>query len=87
MDKFVWGMVILRMTSGSLELIAAYLMYKFGEVEKALLVNSGLAFVGPFILLTTTMIGLSGMADKLSVSKMLWITAGVCCLFIGILKK
>lgn len=87
MDQFVLGMVIIRLASGSLEVFAAYLMYRFGEVEKALLVNSGLALVGPLILITTTAIGLAGIADKLSMSKMLWITAGVCCLFVGILKK
>lgn len=86
-DKYVLGMVVLRMISGSMELFAAYLMFRFNQVEKALLVNSGLALIGPLVLITTTTIGLVGIADKLSASKLLWITAGVCCLFVGILKK
>lgn len=87
MDKFVLGMASLRMLSGSIELVAAILMLRFMQVEKALLINSGLALVGPMVLLTTTTIGLVGMADKLSASKMLWILAGVSCIFFGILKK
>jgi hypothetical protein len=87
MDKFVVGMASLRLMSGTIEIIAAVLMLRFMQVEKALLINSGLALVGPMVLLTTTTIGLVGMADKLSAGKMLWILAGVSCIFFGILKK
>ncbi|WP_438448799.1 YqhV family protein [Gorillibacterium sp. sgz5001074] len=86
-DKFVMGMASLRLLSGSIEIVAAVLMLRYMQVEKALLINSGLALVGPMILLLTTTIGLVGMADKLSASKMLWILAGVSCIFFGILKK
>ncbi|GMK37975.1 hypothetical protein PCCS19_10290 [Paenibacillus sp. CCS19] len=87
MDKIVLSMATLRIISGSLELCAALLMLRFNEVNKALLINSSLAFVGPLILISTTAIGLVGLADKISYSKMLWISAGICCLMIGILKK
>lgn len=86
-DKFVLSMATLRVLSGTTEIIAAVLMLRFMQVEKALLINTGLAFVGPLILLTTTTIGLVGMADKLSFSKMLIILAGVSLIFFGILKK
>lgn len=86
-DKFVLSMATLRVLSGSIEIIAAVLMLRFMQVEKALLINSGLAFVGPLILLSTTAIGLVGMADKLSAGKLLWILLGVSCIFFGILKK
>lgn len=87
MNKIVMTMASLRVLSGSLELIAAILMLRLATVEKALLVNAGLALVGPLVLLTTTTVGLVGIAEKLSLGKMLWIIAGVSCLFIGILKK
>ncbi len=87
MDKFVLSMAILRIFSGSAELIAALLMLRFNQVEKALAVNSTLAFVGPMILVVTTTIGLVGMADKLSFGKLAWVLMGVTCLLIGILKK
>jgi hypothetical protein len=86
-NKIVMSMATLRLMSGSLEIIAALLMIRFNQIEKALLVNSGLALVGPLVLLATTTIGLVGIAEKLSFSKMLWVLAGVSCIFIGILKK
>lgn len=87
LDKFVTSMASLRVMSGTIEILAAVLMLKLGRVDKALAVNSALAFVGPSILIITTAIGLSGMADRLSWSKILWIGIGVGCLLIGILKK
>ncbi len=86
-NKVVLSMATLRMLSGSLEVIAALLMLRLNQVEKALLVNSGLALVGPLVLLTTTTIGLVGIAEKLSLGKMIWVLAGVGFIFIGILKK
>lgn len=87
LNKIVLSMALIRIFSGSIEIIAALLMLKLNQIEKALIVNSSLALVGPFVLLTTTTIGLLGMADKLSYGKMLWVIAGVSCIFIGILKK
>lgn len=86
-NKIVLSMAMLRLLSGSIEIMAALLMLRFNQIEKALLVNSGLALVGPLVLLTTTTIGLVGLADKLSIGKFVWVLAGVACLFIGILKK
>ncbi|AWB45106.1 DUF2619 domain-containing protein [Paenibacillus sp. CAA11] len=80
-------MASLRLLSGTLEILAALWMLKLGRVDQALAVNSGLALVGPTILILTTSIGLIGMADKLSWGKMIFITIGVACLLIGILKK
>ncbi|MDU0199835.1 MULTISPECIES: YqhV family protein [Paenibacillus] len=87
MNKIVLTMASLRLMSGSIEIIAAIVMLRLATVEKALLVNSTLALVGPLVLLATTTIGLVGIAEKLSYGKMLWVIAGVSCLFIGILKK
>ena len=87
MNLFVLGMVVLRLISGSIEILAAFIMFKLNQVEKALLVNSTLALVGPMILILTTTIGLVGIAEKLSWNRFLWILMGVSCLFIGILKK
>jgi len=86
-DKSVFSMALLRIVSGSLELTAALVMLKLNEVQKALAVNSMLALVGPLVLLTTTTIGLVGLADKLSPMRFIWVAVGVSCLLIGILKK
>jgi hypothetical protein len=87
MDKSVFGMALLRLLSGSIELTAALVMLKFNDIQKALAVNSMLALVGPFVLVATTTIGLVGIADKLSPTRFVWVAAGVACLLIGILKK
>jgi hypothetical protein len=87
LSKIVLSMATLRMISGSLEIIAALLMIRFNQIEKALLVNSGLALIGPLVLLSTTTIGLVGIAEKLSYGKMLWVLVGVSCIFTGIIKK
>lgn len=87
MDKYVSWMAILRLLSGSVEITAALIMLKLNQVDKALAVNSGLALVGPTILILTTAVGLTGMAQELSWGKLGWISCGVAFLLIGILKK
>ena len=87
LDKYVTGMASLRIFSGSLEILAAIIMLRLNQVDKALVVNSALAFVGPMVLLVTTTIGLVGMADKLSWGKIGWIMCGIGFLLYGILKK
>jgi Protein of unknown function (DUF2619) len=87
MDKAAFSMAILRLLSGSLELTAAIVMIRLNNVEKALVVNSMLALIGPLILISTTAIGLVGLSDKLSPAKFVWVMAGVGCLLIGILRK
>ena len=87
LNKIVLSMALLRMLSGSIEICAALMMLRFNQIEKALVINSSLALVGPLILILTTTIGLVGMSDKLSPSKFVWVAAGVICLMVGILKK
>lgn len=87
LDKFVVSMASLRFVSGGLEIMAAIIMLRLNQVDKALAVNSALAFMGPLILIVTTTIGLVGMADKLSWGKIAWIVCGVSCLLYGILKR
>ncbi|MEK3881560.1 YqhV family protein [Paenibacillus sp. PL2-23] len=87
LNKIVLSMAMLRLLSGSIEICAALIMLRFNQIDKALLVNSSLALVGPLVLLATTTIGLVGLSDKLSASKFIWVAVGVTCLMIGILKK
>ncbi|MEH7378650.1 MULTISPECIES: YqhV family protein [Bacillaceae] len=80
----VLGMALIRVLSGSIEILAAILMIKFNSVEKALLVNSSLALVGPIILILTTTIGVLGLTGNISFTKIVWIFIGVGCIFIGV---
>ncbi|WP_010274071.1 YqhV family protein [Paenibacillus senegalensis] len=86
-SKIILSMAALRVISGTLEILAAIWILRLNQVDKALMVNTGLAVVGPLVLLTTTTIGLVGIADKISLGKFAWIIVGVSCIFIGILKK
>lgn len=86
LEKAVLGMALLRILSGCLELLAAGLMIKFNQVEKAIIINSLLAVVGPLILISTTTIGLIGIADRVSLSKLVLILLGVALILIGIRK-
>ncbi|MBJ6364249.1 YqhV family protein [Paenibacillus sp. GCM10012307] len=87
LNKIVLSMATLRLVSGSLEIIAAIIMLRLNQIDKALVVNSSLALVGPIILISTTTIGLVGLSDKLSLDKFIWVLAGITCLMVGILKK
>lgn len=80
-------MVILRILSGSIEITAAGLMYKFQSVEKALAINSMLALVGPTILIITTGIGIAGLSEKISFLKMVCLFSGVLLILISLKMK
>lgn len=83
-EKAILGMALLRILSGSIEICAAILMLKLNSIEKALIVNSSLALVGPVILILTTTIGTLGIVEKISYMKMLWIFLGVSFILIGV---
>ncbi|MFJ7638480.1 YqhV family protein [Peribacillus sp. NPDC097225] len=83
-EKAVLIMGLLRLLSGSIEIFAAILMLRLNDIEKALVVNSSLALVGPIILISTTAVGLFGMTEKLSLFKVSCILIGVTIIFIGI---
>jgi hypothetical protein len=83
-EKAIIGMSALRILSGSIEIIVALLILKANNVEKALVLNSTLALVGPIILILTTTIGLFGIAEKISFMKMVWIFSGVALILYGV---
>lgn len=85
-EKAVLGMAFIRILSGSIEITAALIMLKLNDVGKALIVNSMLALVGPFILLATTTIGLLGMSERLSLNKVILILCGVTLILYAIRK-
>lgn len=76
-EKALILIVALRLISGSIELTAAALMFKFNDLEKAFYINTLLALVGPVILITTTGIALLGLADKISLAKILCLFGGI----------
>ena len=83
-EKIIMVMAALRIFSGSVELIAAIIMLKFNSLEKALIVNSSLALIGPTILILTTAIGLSGIAENISFFKIFLIFLGIALILYGV---
>jgi putative exporter of polyketide antibiotics len=83
-EKAILGMAFLRIFSGGIEIFVALMILKHNDIEKALVLNSSLALIGPLILITTTTIGLFGIAEKISYTKLIWIFAGVACIIYGV---
>ncbi|AOV08706.1 YqhV family protein [Sporosarcina ureilytica] len=76
-ERALLFIILLRLLSGSIEITAAALMYKFNDLEKAFYINTLLALVGPVILIVTTALALIGLADRISLTR-------IICLFCGI---
>ncbi len=83
-EKAILGMALLRILSGSIEISVALLILKYNNIEKALVLNSSLALVGPIILILTTTVGLMGIAEKISYIKIFWIFSGVAMILYGV---
>ncbi|MGM8215292.1 YqhV family protein [Bacillaceae bacterium W0354] len=86
-EKALLYIIIIRLISGSIEISAALLMYKFNDLMKAFHINSLLALVGPTILLVTTFIGLHGLAGKISLAKAICLMGGILLILISLKLK
>lgn len=86
LDTAIVSMSLLRVVSGSTELLAAFFILYFNDVKKALVINGFLASIGPVILIASISIGLISLSGELSMSKFLFIGSGLTLLFIGIFK-
>ncbi|AXI07728.1 DUF2619 domain-containing protein [Oceanobacillus sp. 143] len=84
LEKAILAIALIRILSGCLEIVAAYLMMRYNDIEKALIINSSLALIGPLILIITTTIGLYSLADKIAFDKMIWIVLGVGLIIYGV---
>ncbi|WP_413788908.1 YqhV family protein [Psychrobacillus mangrovi] len=76
-EKALFFIILLRLISGSIEVTAALFMLKFNDLEKAFYINTLLALVGPTVLIVTTAIGLSGLAEKISLTRIICLFAGI----------
>ncbi|MEW9676193.1 YqhV family protein [Lentibacillus sp. L22] len=86
LGKAIVVMALIRILSGCMEIFAAYLMIRFNEIDKALIINSSIALIDPLILLLTTAIGVAAIADRLSIGKFVFIIIGVAFILYGIKK-
>ena len=86
-EKALLFIILLRLASGSIEITAAMFMLKFNDLEKAFYINSMLALVGPCILIVTTGIGLMGLADKISMTRIVCLFAGILLILFSVNSK
>lgn len=86
-EKSVLIMALLRVLSGSIEITAAVLIFKLNNIEKGLIINSSLALVGPIILIVTTTVGLLGISEKLSATKIICVFLGVILILVGVKSR
>ncbi|WP_349407747.1 YqhV family protein [Pseudalkalibacillus sp. SCS-8] len=85
-DSTVLNMAGLRLLSASFELTAVVLMLYFNSIHKAIIINGSLALVGPIIFVATMTLGLVGLADDLSIGRLLLIGLGVGLILFAVLK-
>lgn len=86
-ERALLFIILLRVISGSIEISAAALMYKFNDLEKAFYINSMLALVGPVILIVTTGLALSGLTEKISLTRMVCLFAGISLILFSLKAK
>ncbi|GKV66469.1 MULTISPECIES: YqhV family protein [Sporosarcina] len=84
MESALLLIILLRIFSGSIDISAALLMYKFNDLEKAFYINTMLALVGPCVLIITTGIALFGLAEKISITRMVCLFAGITLILISL---
>ncbi len=77
------SMAAVRVISGLLEIIVAFLFLKGGRVENALRMNAFLGLIGPLIFLLVSILGVVAIAVKVSWPKMAMICLGIILVLIG----
>lgn len=86
-EKALIIIIALRLISGSIEITAAALMFKFNDLEKAFYINTLLALVGPIILIVTTGIALVGLSEKISLLRMICLFGGIILILFSLKSK
>jgi len=76
-------MAALRFLSSAIECAAALYMLRLFRVRDALRLNAVLGLVGPTILILVTIIGVLGIAEKLSVERIALILVAVVLVFVA----
>ncbi|MGI6486440.1 MAG: DUF2619 domain-containing protein [Tepidanaerobacteraceae bacterium] len=83
MNPIIVSMAAIRFISAFLEFFAAILFLKMNSVEYAVRLNAVLAIAGPFVFLTVSLIGISGISIKVSLTKMVILIIGIALILVG----
>ena len=76
-------MAALRFLSSAIECAAALYMLRLFRVQDALRLNAVLGLVGPTILILVTIVGVAGIAEKLSIERIALILVAVVLVFVA----
>ena len=79
----VRGMAAIRFVSATIEIGAALLMLKLGQIDKALRVNAVLGLIGPLMMLTVAALGLAGLVGRINPYKLIYIILGVTLILLA----
>jgi len=83
MDRYTVGMTIIRLISGSIEITAAIMMWRFGDLKTAFRINGLLGLTGPVVFMSASAVGLLGLAGKLSLARLALVLGGVFLILLG----
>ncbi|WP_397469500.1 YqhV family protein [Psychrobacillus sp.] len=86
-EKALLLIILLRMFSGSIDIVAAMFMFKYNDLEKAFYINTLLALVGPIVLIITTGIALFGLAEKISLLRIVCLFGGISLILFSLNSK
>lgn len=87
MDSVVIAMAAIRFISAFVEIGAALIFLKSNNIVTATRINAGLGVFGPMIFLIVSLVGITGLAARVNIVKMIIIIAGVVLVFIGTTTK
>lgn len=79
-------MVYLRFLLAIISLVAVYFMLKYPTVEAGLRINAVLSLTNPTILMLINLVGISGLAGKVSLIKLGYIIIGAVFIMLGTVK-
>jgi hypothetical protein len=83
MDPILIAMAIMRFISALVEFGAAIIFLKSNSVVTATRINAGLGIFGPMIFLIVSLLGITGLAGRVDIIKIVIILTGVVLVFIG----
>ncbi len=76
-EQLIRAMGLVRIISGVIEIAAAMLILRSWRMEQAFRINALLGLVGPTIFTVVTLLGLAGLAERLSLARAITVLAGV----------
>jgi hypothetical protein len=86
-ESTVLILAALRVLTAIFDVTGAGLMIYFNSVKKSLAINALLATIGPIVLTTSFIIGLSVLTDELNPTKLGFIFLGIGIILYGIFRN